>query len=486
MFVSTYSAASNGISGVVVEIEAASQKAVPRIVLTGLPGDVIKESVERVRACLCGLGFEVPSSRIVVNLSPASAKKQGPQCDVAIAVAVLQAEGFLHGSLRGPTAFLGELNLDGRVQPIQSAVLLLQALETDERVKSILLPRANGWEAELIESKKAKLVDNLAQILDYLRGELELDPPGGAAPPPRKKITSPSVDGVIGHPLAKRALQIALAGRHHLLLIGSPGVGKSLLASCAPALLPPLTTAEWIDVVRNYSYFPGQLPPDKTAPFRSPHHGVSSAGLLGGGSGVVIPGEVTLAHHGVLFLDEFPEYRRDALEGLREPLQNGRVQIHRIGAAMELPAAFTLIAAMNPCPCGHRLSKARRCRCPHDRVRQYQKRISGPILDRIDLCLVLGFPQETPGPSGEALRAGILRAREGQLRRGEALAFSTAGEAAWAELGKKEPWSMRALQKIARVARTIADLEGNPEIEPSHVHEARALRCPDSSLPDFT
>lgn len=502
MLVTTFSAASNGIHGVVIEIEAASQRAIPRILITGLPGDVIRESVERVRACLSGLGFEVPSSRIVVHLSPASAKKQGPQCDVAIAMAVLQAEGLLKGVKNTPTAFLGELTLDGRIQPIESAMLLLQALERDDRVKTILLPRANGWQAALIESRKTKLVDTLAQILSYLKGNLELDlPTHRPCEVPGVREARHSIDQVMGHYLGKRALQIALSGGHHLLLIGSPGVGKSMLASTATSLLPELSTLQWIEVVQNYHHFPKQLPADKVPPFRAPHHGVSAAGLLGGGTGIIVPGEVTLAHHGVLFLDEFPEFRRDAIEGLREPLQNGTVQIHRIGNALELPAQFTLIAAMNPCPCGNWLNPKARCRCPMERVRQYQRRISGPILDRIDLCVVLQTPDSSsPTLSSDVIRKGILEAihrqnsRNGLGRRNsqlmpsaerERFGFSASAEALWLSFGQSEAWNLRTLHKIARVARTIADVEGMDTIQTQHIEEARALRCPDSSLPEF-
>lgn len=504
MAAKTFSATHHGIDGAVIEIEAASQQALPGIHVTGLPGDVIRESKERVRACLVGLGFDVPSSRIVVHLSPASARKQGSQFDVAIAVSVLRAEGLLRDASLSNTAFLGELTLDGRVQRITGAIALIEVLEKFSDIKTILLPTGNGWEAALLASKKVRLVATFTEVLEHLRGELELPAPGSIPSTPDAPTTRFTLDAVRGQNLAKRALEIALAGRHHLLLVGSPGVGKSMLAGCAPELLPQLSGEEWIEVVKNYSLFPSQRPTTRVRPFRSPHHTISAAGLLGGGSGTIIPGEVTLAHTGVLFLDEFPEFRRDVIEGLREPIQNGAIHLHRIGAAHTLPARFTLIAAMNPCPCGHAFSKIRRCRCSQDKITQYQKRVSGAILDRIDLWAVLGPPGKADSIPNALTAASIrksvacayatqLRRNGGGIRNGDlavnledpAFEMESEARALFDEMEESGVFSFRALHKMARVARTIADLSESKTIGLNHLLEARGLRCPEAYRPAF-
>jgi len=358
----TFSATLSGISGVVIEVEAARQNALPQIHITGLPGEIIKESRERVRACLNHLGFDVPSSRLVVNLSPAGARKQGSQFDLAIAVSVLMAEGFLKNVRSERLALLGELSLDGRVLRVPGVMGLIEPFEARDDIDMVLVPRENLWEANLMGSRKARPIRHIAEVIEFLSGKREIPIEKAVPPEAKKPIPQVHLDDVIGQHLAKRSLQIALAGHHHLLFLGTPGVGKSLLASCAPSLLPPLLSDDWTEVVKNFTYCPDQRPADRVPPFRAPHHSISGAGLLGGGSGFVIPGEVTLAHAGILFLDELPEFRSDVIDGLREPLQVGTIQLNRIGHAIQLPAKFILIAAMNPCPCGYS-SVERRCHC---------------------------------------------------------------------------------------------------------------------------
>lgn len=500
MFARTYSATPVGIDGALIEIEAACHRSLPTIHITGLPGDIVKESRERIRAALVCLGFEVPTSRIVIHLSPANIKKQGSQFDLGIAISVLVAEGFLTGVDISKYGFLGELSLDGRIQRISGAIALIETLERDETIGTLLIPYDNSWEANLLKSRKARLVHNLADAIEFLRGNKPL-PLGTsdfiAADPP---ALTPLLNEIVGQLVAKRALQIALAGRHHLLLVGPPGVGKSMLASSAPSLLPLLDLEELIEVTKNYG--PAQMPRPIhfSRPFRSPHHTISAHAFLGGGTGSVIPGEVSLAHAGVLFLDEFPEFRRDAIEGLREPLESGRIHLHRVGHAMTLPARFTLIAAMNPCPCGYYLTPTKKCSCGPERIASYRKKISGPILDRMDLCVVLSTPrtEEVLSLSHEEVKAGIQKTFEIQCKRyrnfggvrhnGEATVDLKAmyfhlgkEESSWfGQLRKREELSHRSFHKILRIARTIADLEEQDVIHLDHLRQAWSLRCPKS------
>jgi len=483
-----YSATLEGIDGKIIEIEAASQRAIPKIQITGLPGDIVKESRERVQACLNAMGFDVPSSRVVVHLSPATAKKQGSQFDLPISVAVLVAEGLLRAEGLARVAFLGELSLDGRVKKIAYLLPLLECLEKWEGIDRILIPVENEAEASLLQPRKTWLVSNLGEVIDHLSSKRAL---ARASPKVREEIPVPAVhaDRVQGQGFAKRALQVALAGRHHLLMIGPPGVGKSMLAHCTPDLLPPLSNEEAVQSAKLMSLSAPEVSYGR-APFRAPHHTISAAGLLGGGSGMVVPGEVTFAHFGALFLDEFPEFSRPAIEGLREPLQNGSIQVHRVGAHFNFPARFTLLVAMNPCPCGYFFSTQRRCACTLDQVANYRRRVSGPLLDRFDMLVMMGAGGEAAGPTAETLKKGITcavgkqRERHGEGRRNgdtdwvPELAPTAAED--WQALLSSRQWSYRAVSKLARVARTIADIDGCDEVSLSHLNEAKLLRCPDS------
>jgi magnesium chelatase family protein len=501
MLAKTFSSTPHGIDAVVIQIEAARRNTTPRIQITGLPGEIVKESRERVTACLNSLGYEIPSAHVVVHLSPASSRKQGSQFDLPIALCILRAEGFLRETNLAKQAFLGELGLDGRVHRVEGALALIQALDRFPAVDRILIPHENAWEAGLVNSAKVKLVRSLGEVLESLRGNLDLPSPPETSLSWSQEEGLESIDDIIGQSLAKRALEVALAGRHHLMLIGPPGVGKSLIAQAAPDLLPPLTLEAWVEVAKIYGVTSGEAVRSRERPFRSPHHSISASALLGGGSGTVIAGEVTLAHEGILFLDELPEFRRDALEGLREPLQSGTIHLHRIGHHLTLPARFTLIAAMNPCPCGYALTAGSRCRCGNDSLLAYRKRISGPILDRIDLGVILQAPSDQdslPQKSHDVLKKNIQRAMEKQRARyqGETGVFQNgdaqvarqggafglgAEEQAWLDrLKRAKNLSYRSLHKIQRVARTIADLDAAEQIQLSHLREAWGLRCPTS------
>ena len=480
MVAKTFSATHSGVQAQLVQIEAVREEALPAIQITGLPGDVIKESKDRVRGCLIGLGFQIPTARVVVHLSPAGIKKQGSQLDLAIALAVLAAEQVLDEKTIRSSCFFGELSLDGRIQPVPGAIALVEAALANPGVESAFVPAGNP-EVALLNSNKVRKVHSLPELMDFLRGKgALLLPMAPVAEFQGPDFSGPTLDDVRGHRLAKRALEVALAGEHHLLLMGPPGVGKSLLAACARGLLPAPSTAEWVDILKTHGHATDQLPQPFTRPFRSPHHSISAGAFLGGGSGTVVPGEVTLAHHGILFLDELPEFRRDVLEGLRTPLENGEIHLHRVHAAINLPARFSLIAAMNPCPCGFTMDQKRRCLCGPDKARKYQQRVSGPILDRIDLLAVLTRSDgATENPhSNEKTRANIKRVHD---QRGTPRPYSGSARDLLVKLrANGSHLSHRGIASIQRLAATIAALEDSPTIQTAHLEEAQQLKCPSS------
>lgn len=493
----TYSAAHFGISGQPIEIETALDNGLPSIIITGMPSEVIRESRERIRACLNRFGFEIPITRTLVHLSPAHGRKQGSQLDLAIATSILLKTHFQSKAQCDGTAFLGELSLDGRIQGISGALSLVDSLDQDSRIHRIIVPRANAAEIDLLKSSKVSYANHFSEVLNYLSTG---DPLPKHSPLPPTKVTNyeePLLDKIQGQSLAKRALQISLAGRHHLCLMGPPGVGKTLIAHAAKPLLPPLSRRELIEVTKYYSYANRSLPEQGRAPFRSPHHSISTSGLLGGGTGTITPGEVTLAHRGVLFLDEFPEFRRDAIEGLREPLQTGVIHLHRIGSSITLDARLTLIVAMNPCPCGFAYVFPKRCRCGPERVAQYQRRVSGPIFDRLDLFVHMQKPKldDSSKLAHDFVKSSILGAQATQvsrfgeekpMRNGDSVhllphlfAMSEDTMKLHQALLKEESISFRGAVKIVKIARTIADLEESLLIESHHLLEAKLLQCPD-------
>jgi len=499
MITKTFSATRDGIDGAIVQVEAVRLNSLPQITVTGLPGEVVKESRERVRACLVNLGFDVPTGKVIVHLSPANIKKQGGHYDLAIAVSILCAETKLAEPKIHEVGFIGELSLNGQLCPIKGILPLIDVLNRDHQIKKIIIPKQNEVEGGFLSSDKILVASDLGEVLDFLRGQKKLE--SCSRSPVEYRSSEQNVfDQIRDQNLAKRAIQISMAGRHHILLVGPPGVGKSMLSVAASDLLPPICHEEFIEILKIHSAVACSSEDfilSRRRPFRSPHHTISANALLGGGTGIVVPGEISLAHRGVLFLDEFPEYRRDALEGLREPLQSGRVYLNRINGNLELPAQFTMIAAMNPCPCGMYSSLNNSCRCSPEKKRAYQKKLSSPILDRIAIMVQMNqvsledsHSEDTP--PFDRVKESILRTFEIQERRFKKLGINReeeinfqhpdfrldeASEISLKSWQKQGRLSHRRANQIIKVARTIADLDGEDKIKVSSLREAWSLRC---------
>ncbi|MGC8877340.1 YifB family Mg chelatase-like AAA ATPase [Thermus sp.] len=480
-----------GLDAVPVTVEVDVSPGLPTYALVGLPDKAVEESRERVRAALKNAGFPYPQARVVVNLAPAELRKEGSQFDLPIALGLLAAQGVVPLEALSPFALAGELGLDGSLRPIPGAVNL--ALGALAEGKKLLLPEESAKEAALVEGVEVFGAKSLQEAVAFLRGEEALDK---AEPEdPLEALEVLDLRDVKGQAKAKRALEIAAAGYHHLLMVGSPGSGKTMLARRLPFLLPPLSREAALEVTRIHSAaghrVRGLL---KTPPFRAPHHTVSYAGLIGGGA-IPKPGEVSLAHRGVLFLDEFPEFSREALEALRQPLEDGVVTIARARASLTFPARFLLVAAMNPCPCGWHGDPERACTCTPQAVRRYAGRISGPLLDRFDLVVEvprltsLELARAPEGEGTEAVRERVLRARERMLARqgrpngelsGRALReharLTPEAEALLQAAAKRMLLSARSYDRLLRVARTVADLQGAERVEEAHVAEALAYR----------
>ncbi|RJF73148.1 ATP-binding protein [Deinococcus cavernae] len=494
MLARAHSVALIGVDAVAVEVEVDVSSGLPAFTVVGLPDQAVSEARERVRAAIRNAGLPFPAARITVNLAPADLRKEGPLYDLPIALGLLAAQDIIPAASLQGLLIAGELALDGSLRPIAGAVNL--ALLASQLRRDALLPDGNAQEAALIGDLTVYGPRNLWDAVQHLSGRQPLNA-AQARDVPDNADTFPDLADLKGQSAARRALEVALAGGHNLLLIGSPGSGKTMLARRAPGLLPPLTRAEALEVTRIHSaagLLTSRGALQRHAPFRSPHHTVSDAGLIGGGS-LPKPGEVSLAHRGLLFLDEFPEFSRKALETLRQPLEDGHVTISRARATVEYPARFQLIAAMNPCPCGHFGDPEKPCTCtPVERLR-YAGRLSGPLLDRIDLTLKvprLTVDELTRAPEPEPsapVKARIVAARERMTARqgarnsdlsGQALrehAALNAGPLAFAQAAARQlGLTGRGYDRILRVARTISDLAGSETITEAHLAEAVTYR----------
>jgi magnesium chelatase family protein len=510
MLAKIYSAAMAGIDAVLCEVEVDPGKGgFERSTIVGLPDASVKESIERVRSAILNCGFPFPPNASIVNLAPADIKKEGPSFDLPMAMGVLAGQGIARSDSIKKTVFLGELALDGRIRPVRG-VLAAAMMAKREGFATLIVPADNALEAAVVQDIEVIPVTSLAEAVGYIEGRLPLEPAVVDIGQIFSQVSRHDIDfaDVKGQESAKRALTVAAAGSHNLMMIGPPGSGKTMLTKRLPTVLPPLSLEESLETSRVYSAM-GMLtrsePLVGKRPVRSPHHSASAPSLVGGGT-VPRPGELSLAHHGLLFLDEFPEFSRNVLETIRQPLEDGCVTISRASGSLTFPANIMLVAAMNPCPCGYATDPKRKCKCSPMQIERYMGRISGPLVDRIDIHIeVPAVPfqelsSKRDGTDSESMRTQVLKARTKQHARfgkskgvftnsrmnsRQVRQFCQLDEAGMAilknavyELGL----SARAHDKVLKIARTIADLENSESVQPTHLQEAIQYRRLDRRL----
>ncbi len=509
MLAKVMSGAVYGVNAYVVEIEVNAGHGEPFTVIVGLPDAAVKESKDRVETALINSGFAPPMGRTTINLAPADIKKEGPSFDLPIALGMLSAEGDIPAERLEGIGVVGELALSGEVRRVKG-VLPIAINARDHGLKGLMVPTENGEEAAVVKGLDVYPVDNLRQAADFMAGNIVLDPIDVDLDSILNAFDHYDEDfaDVKGQEYAKRAIEVAVSGGHNLLAIGPPGTGKTMLAKRVPSILPPMSLEEALEATKIYS-IAGMLASHQahlvSRPFRAPHHTISDAGLLGGGSHPA-PGEVSLSHNGVLFLDELPEFHRNVLEVLRQPLEDGVVTISRAATSVTFPSRFMLVAAMNPCPCGYYSDPKNTCRCSPLQIQRYRNRISGPLLDRIDIHLEVpavryhDLTSRENGESSSEIRSRVLEARKRQQARYKDIS----GVHCNADMRKKDldahgemdpeaetllkmaitelNFSARAFDRIRKVSRTIADLEGCEIIKPEHVSESVQYRSLDRQM----